>query len=291
MRSPYSGGGGLHSATARYQRGREGYNHAVELPAPLRQFIQRQRVARLATVDASGLPHLVPICFLLDNDVIYSIVDEKPKQTTRLQRLRNIEAQPRVAVLLDEYDEDWTRLAWVMLRGRATVCPEGSEYWRALSALTSRYPQYRGMALEGNPMVRIQCETVHHWGNFDEPATSATEPAGLHLVRTVERIPAPHVTTEHRAGVSSGGVRRLCLTAGGVLEEPVESHDEAAMPDEGGRMLRYLLAELEDGVYLAESVGAADAARQTYFEVLGARVTRVFGDKRRAIRELRRQGQ
>ena len=82
----------------------------MDMPAAVRRFIERQRVARLATVDASGLPHLVPICFALDGDVLYSVVDEKPKRTMHLQRLKNIETQPAVAVLLDEYDEDWTQL-------------------------------------------------------------------------------------------------------------------------------------------------------------------------------------
>ena len=71
-------------------------------------------------------------------------------------------------VLFDEYDEDWSRLGWVMLHGRATVGNDDGDYWRALGALTARYPQYRGMALEGNPMIRIDCQTVRHWGHLDE---------------------------------------------------------------------------------------------------------------------------
>lgn len=261
----------------------------MELVSSIQRFIERQRVARLATVDAAGLPHLVPICFVLNGDILYSIVDEQRQETLPPQWLRHIESQPDVAVLFDEYDEDWTRLVWVVLRGHATICPEGSEYWRALSALTERYPQYRSMALDADPMIRIHCETARHQGDFDSLATDTAEAVGLHLVRTVGRIPAPHVTTEHRIGVSSGAVGRLRLTAGGVIEEPIESHDEAATPDGGGRMLRYPLANLEDGIYVAESVGAANAARRTYFEVRGARVTRLFEDMRRATRELRRE--
>lgn len=262
----------------------------MELSPQLRRFIERQRVARLATVDPEGRPHVVPICFALEGDVLYSIVDQKPKRTPRLQRVKNIEAHADVTVLLDEYDEDWTRLAWVMLRGHATAGTGGSDYWRALSALTARYPQYRGVALEGNALIRIQCDSATHWGDFGAEAGGAAETLGLHLVRTVERIPAAHVTTEHRAGVSSGGVSRLRLTLDGAVEEPVESQDETGMPDEGGRMLRYPLSELEDGMYVAESVGPANTQRHTYFEVLGARVTRLFDDKRRAVRELRRLG-
>lgn len=269
----------------------------MELSSPVRRFIERQRVARLATVDAAGFPHVVPICFALLGEALYSIVDEKPKRTADLQRLKNIEANPNVTVLFDEYDEDWTRLGWVMLRGRACVSGDDGDYWRALGALTARYPQYRHIALAGNPMVRIECEAVRYWGRLDaeeqqpeRAAVAIIDAMGLHLVRTVERIAAAHVTTEHRAGLSSGAVSRLRLSGADAREEPVESEDEAAMPDEGGRMLRYSLAALDDGIYVAESVGPANTLRQTYFEVFEARVTRVFDDRRRAVRELRRQG-
>ena len=75
------------------------------------------RVARLATVSRDGRPHVVPICFVLDGDTLHTAVDEKPKRTRSLQRLRNIEANPNVEVLIDGYDEDWSRLWWVRLRG------------------------------------------------------------------------------------------------------------------------------------------------------------------------------
>jgi PPOX class probable F420-dependent enzyme len=260
----------------------------MELNPTVRRFIERQRVARLATVDAEGAPHLVPICFALVGDVLYSVIDEKPQQTTRLQRLLNIEAEPRVTVLFDEYHEDWTRLAWVMLRGDAAVCADSGEFWEGLAALTARYPQYRNMNIDGRPMIRVRCEAVTQWGQLEERSDAGGEALGLHLVRTVERISPAHVTTEHRAGLSSGGLSRLRANGDGALEEPVESHDEAAMPDEGGRMLRYLLAELDDGLYVAESMGAGTTLSHTYFEVVGGRVARLFDDRRRALRELRR---
>lgn len=104
------------------------------MPSP-----EEARVARLATVDPSGRPHVVPICFVLDGDLLYTAVDEKPKRTRRLQRLRNIEANPRVEVLIDGYEEDWSRLWWVRLRGTARVVDEP----RALELLAEKYPQYR----------------------------------------------------------------------------------------------------------------------------------------------------
>lgn len=112
---------------------------------------------------------------------------------------------------------------------------------------------------------------------------------GLNLVRAVERIPAGHVTTEYRAGLATGQVTRLLPSGAGVARLPVEAQDEAAMPDEGGRMLRYALADLDDGVYAADSVGPSATSRTTYFEVTGGSVRRVFDSERRALQELRRR--
>lgn len=127
-------------------------------------FIDAQRVARLATVDPSGAPHVVPVCFARLADRVYIVIDEKPKRTTRLQRLKNIEARPRAALLFDIYGEDWSRLAWVMVRGPATVLAAGDEHADALAALRARYPQYRAMALEERPVIRLQAERVAAWG-------------------------------------------------------------------------------------------------------------------------------
>ena len=115
--------------------------------------------------------------------------------------------------------------------------------------------------------------------------------SGLNLVRGVERIDVPHVTTEYRAGVSAGVVSRMRgeAEASAPSYEPVESHDETAMPDEGGRVLRYRLQDLEDGVYAAESVGSGGRRQLTYFEVSAARVARIFSGERAAARELRRR--
>lgn len=98
------------------------------------------RVARLATVGLDGRPHVVPICFALDGDVLYTAVDEKPKSTRRLRRLANIEANPAVEVVIDHWDEDWSRLWWVRLSGRARVVEHDE---RALELLQAKYPQYR----------------------------------------------------------------------------------------------------------------------------------------------------
>lgn len=126
-------------------------------------FIERQRVARLATADAEGKPHVIPICFAYRDGCFYSVVDEKPKRSMRLKRLRNIEANPRVALVLDEYSEDWSQLAWVLVEGVAEVLTGGAAYSKALIALRQKYPQYRSMALEGRPLIRIRPERVLSW--------------------------------------------------------------------------------------------------------------------------------
>ncbi|MBI4306308.1 MAG: TIGR03668 family PPOX class F420-dependent oxidoreductase [Chloroflexi bacterium] len=132
-----------------------------------RAFIDSQPVARLATADARGEPHVVPICFSRDGDFIYTAVDRKPKRTTNLKRLRNIEETGRAAVLFDHYAEDWARLGWVQVRGEAEILLSGPEHENALSLLRARYPQYRSMDLTGAPVVRIVAHHVATWGNLN----------------------------------------------------------------------------------------------------------------------------
>jgi PPOX class probable F420-dependent enzyme len=100
------------------------------------------RVARLATTDEDGRPHLVPIVFAIDGDTLYSAVDRKPKRSRRLRRIENARARPDVTVLFDHYEDDWSRLWWIRLRGSARVLDDGSERERALTLLRDKYPQY-----------------------------------------------------------------------------------------------------------------------------------------------------
>src|SRR5205814_10161694 len=100
------------------------------------------RVARLATTDADGRPHLVPIVFALGGDTLYSAVDRKPKRSSRLRRIENARARPDVTVLVDHYDEDWSQLWWVRLSGHARVLDAGEERELALALLAEKYPQY-----------------------------------------------------------------------------------------------------------------------------------------------------
>jgi PPOX class probable F420-dependent enzyme len=110
----------------------------------VRRLLATARVARLATVRPGGGPHLVPICFALDGDTLYSAVDHKPKRTTELQRLANIATDPRVCVLADHYGEDWSQLWWARADGIARIVPvDDPEHARAAELLLERYPQYR----------------------------------------------------------------------------------------------------------------------------------------------------
>ncbi|OUC82524.1 TIGR03668 family PPOX class F420-dependent oxidoreductase [Streptosporangium minutum] len=120
------------------------------------------RVARLATADAHGRPHLVPVTFDLDGDTVAFAVDHKPKRTTDLRRLRNIAANDRVCLLVDHYDDDWTRLWWVRADGRARVAGDGADRERALARLAERYPQYRDRPPRG-PVVLIAVESWTGW--------------------------------------------------------------------------------------------------------------------------------
>jgi PPOX class probable F420-dependent enzyme len=112
--------------------------------AEARERFAAARVARLATADAAGRPHLVPIAFVVDGDHVYSTVDAKPKRTTSLRRLANVRANPAVAVLVDHYDDDWTALWWVRADGRGRVLdPDEEEARHAVELLAQRYPQQR----------------------------------------------------------------------------------------------------------------------------------------------------
>ena len=117
------------------------------------------RVARLATVGPDGRPHVVPMCFALDGDTLYTAVDEKPKSTRRLRRLANIEANPRVEVVVDHWDEDWSKLWWVRLAGEARVVEHDE---RGLELLQAKYAQYRD-APPGGPFVIVSIDSRTEW--------------------------------------------------------------------------------------------------------------------------------
>lgn len=129
-------------------------------------FASDSRVARLATVDHAGHPHVVPICYATDGRAYYSAIDAKPKRTPpdRLRRVRNIHANPHVALLIDHYEEDWTRLRYLLVQGRAELLREGPEWEAARGMLIAKYPQYRTMPLgDGSLLIKITPDRVVGW--------------------------------------------------------------------------------------------------------------------------------
>ncbi len=128
-----------------------------------------QRVARLATADTAGRPHVVPVCFVTAESSVYITVDEKPKTVTArpLKRIRNILENGAVALVIDHYDEDWSRLAWVMVRGLADILESCPEHNQAQERLEARYPQLRWMALDDLPVIAIRVDRVTSWGNLE----------------------------------------------------------------------------------------------------------------------------
>lgn len=124
--------------------------------------VRDARVGRLATVDGDGRPHLVPVCFALVGDLLYSAVDQKPKRGKRLRRLDNIAATGRASLLIDEYDEDWARLWWVRVDGDARLVDDPTEADRALRALIDKYPQYARQPPPG-PVFAIEPHTWVGW--------------------------------------------------------------------------------------------------------------------------------
>lgn len=140
-----------------------------------RRLLTRARIARLATVDGRGRPHLVPIVFVVEGSTLVTAVDQKPKQTADLQRIRNIGREPRVALLVDHYSEDWDTLWWVRADGRATVLETGdARRPRAILLLQHKYPQYRS-APPGGPVIEIDIERLTGW--TARPDTGDTGPS------------------------------------------------------------------------------------------------------------------
>jgi PPOX class probable F420-dependent enzyme len=131
-----------------------------------RTFVMAQRVARLASADAAGSPHVVPICYALIGDTVYFTIDAKPKKGTKLKRLANLRANPRAALVVDRYDEDWSRLGWVMLRGAAEILDSGPEHDEAQAALRQRYPQLAAMDIAALPVVAVRIDRVASWGQL-----------------------------------------------------------------------------------------------------------------------------
>jgi PPOX class probable F420-dependent enzyme len=141
---------------------------AIKVEEHVKRFINAHRVARLATADAAGRPSVTPICYVFDGASFYTAIDAKPKRVElrQLQRIRNIRANPNVALVIDDYSEDWFELAYVLVHGMAEVIePDDSlaAEQAAIAALRLKYAQYRSMAIDRNPIIKIVPNRVRFW--------------------------------------------------------------------------------------------------------------------------------
>ena len=130
------------------------------------RLIRSARVAHLATADESGQPHVIPICFVFDGKYFYSPIDEKPKRAApqKLKRLKNIRENPQLSLVVDHYDEDWRKLAYVLVTGKARVLLSGAKHRKAVNLLRRKYSQYRTMRIDRLPMILIRPTRTTSWG-------------------------------------------------------------------------------------------------------------------------------
>ena len=143
----------------------------VEFNTSQTEALSSARTGHLATADGNGIPHVVPCCFAFDGRRIYSPLDQKPKRTSlrRLKRVRNILDNPSVALVVDHYEEDWRRLWYILVTGTAEVIEEGDEQADAIRLLREKYPQYRDMDIDENPVIGITPASVVSWSGTPTP--------------------------------------------------------------------------------------------------------------------------
>ncbi|HEX6768574.1 MAG TPA: TIGR03668 family PPOX class F420-dependent oxidoreductase [Candidatus Binatia bacterium] len=140
----------------------------LELSPDASRLLSSARTAHLATADKSGQPHVIPICFVFDGKHFYSPIDEKPKRAApaKLKRLKNIRENPNVTLVIDHYDEDWRKLAYVLVIGKARILKSGEKHRRAVKLLRQKYRQYRAMAIHERPMIVITPKRLVSWGGL-----------------------------------------------------------------------------------------------------------------------------
>ena len=130
-------------------------------------FLKTQRAGRLATASDDGAPHVVPVCYACDGASLYIALDAKPKRVApeRLRRIRNILTNPRVALVIDRYSDDWSELAYLLIQGTALLIrPDQAEHSHAVALLRQRYAQYLAMPIEQQPVIAIRPVKVVAWG-------------------------------------------------------------------------------------------------------------------------------
>jgi PPOX class probable F420-dependent enzyme len=145
-----------------------GQDSDSRLPPFASSLIRSARIAHLATADVNGSPHVIPICFVFDGKYFYSPIDEKPKRTApqKLKRLRNIAENPRATLVIDRYDEDWSKLGYVLVFGKARILSSGAKHGKAVQLLRQKYKQYRRMAIDRRPIICLTSAHVRCWGGL-----------------------------------------------------------------------------------------------------------------------------
>jgi PPOX class probable F420-dependent enzyme len=144
----------------------------IDLSAASHDLLERARIAHLATADQYARPHVIPIVFVYGEGRLFFPLDRKPKREDDwhvLRRVRNIETNGRVSIVIDRYDEDWSKLAWVLLEGVATIIESGAERDTAITRLGAKYEQYADRSLDGRPVVRVVIERTVQWSAADAP--------------------------------------------------------------------------------------------------------------------------
>ena len=131
------------------------------------RLLAAARVGHLSTADANGQPHVIPVCFAFDGRRLYSVLDQKPKRAllSKLRRVRNIESNPQVALVVDHYEEDWSNLRYILVSGKADLLVDGDERVEAIRLLRNKYPQYQDMDIDASPVIRITPDRFVTWGN------------------------------------------------------------------------------------------------------------------------------
>lgn len=140
-----------------------------------RTYLETAQVGRLATADAAGRPHVVPVCFALVDEYIVTPIDEKPQRVSPddLRRIRDISENSRVALIVDHYTDDWSQLGWVQVRGTATrIAPHDESHSIGVRALEDKYNQYATHDLEDRPLIEISPGSVRSWGRVEQPSRS-----------------------------------------------------------------------------------------------------------------------
>lgn len=141
-----------------------------QLNSSIKTALRTARVGHLATVDPEGMPHVVPICFVVNSNAIFSPVDEKPKQSSpqQLGRIRNIRKHPDSTLVVDHYQENWQHLFWIQIRGSASIqSPDSENHTRIISNLRDKYAQYEEHGLESRPLIKLSVEDVISWGTIE----------------------------------------------------------------------------------------------------------------------------